>query len=85
MDINDALDSVIPHITSVGEANYAITRLLIESFEPASYSEYNALIGVLECAKLEFYRRATAPYEDVKRRENGDVYPPMKVYIDSSH
>jgi len=39
-----------------------------------SYSDYNALVGVLECAKLEFYRRAVAAYEDKKIKENGDVY-----------
>jgi len=31
------------------------------------------VLGALECAKLEFYRRLVAVYEDVKIRENGDV------------
>jgi len=31
-------------------------------------------MGVLECIKQEFYRRAVAPYEDKKKEENGDVY-----------
>ena len=30
-------------------------------------------IAALECAKLEFYRRHLAPYEDIKIKENGDV------------
>ena len=30
-------------------------------------------MGVLECCKLEFYRRVAAPYEDIKIEENGDV------------
>ena len=30
--------------------------------------------GVVECVKLEFYRRAVAAYEDEKCKENGDVY-----------
>ena len=34
----------------------------------------NAIIGALECAKLELYRRVAAPYEDDKIIENGDVY-----------
>ena len=38
------------------------------------YSKINALIGVLECAKLELYRRVAAPYENDKIDENGDVY-----------
>jgi hypothetical protein len=34
----------------------------------------NEAIGVLECAKLELYRRVAAPYEDEKIAESGDVY-----------
>ena len=41
---------------------------------PKSYADYNALIGVLESCKLEFYRRAVAAYEDEKSTVNGDVY-----------
>lgn len=58
---------------NLGELNYVITRLVL-SMKPKSYSDYNALIGVLECVKLELYRRAVAPYEDKKKEENGDVY-----------
>lgn len=56
-----------------GELNYAITLLLLGT-GPKCYEDYNRLIGVLECVKLEFYRRAVAPYEDKKKEENGDVY-----------
>ncbi len=31
------------------------------------------LLGAVEGAKLELYRRLAAPYEDLKIRENGDV------------
>ena len=30
--------------------------------------------GVLECAKLELYRRIAAPYEDDRLTEHGEVY-----------
>ena len=58
-----------------GEINYIVTRLLLAwlGLNPR-YEDYNAAIGVLECIKLELYRRAVAPYEDEKCRENGDVY-----------
>ena len=56
-----------------GWLNYAITKLLLALYEE-SYTEYNAAIGVLECAKNEFYRRAVEPYEDRKIKQNGDVY-----------
>lgn len=55
-----------------GELNYVITRLLKESY-PLRYFNLNRAVGVLECAKLEYYRRVVAPYEDVKIRESGDV------------
>jgi len=38
------------------------------------YDDYNTLIGVLENIKLELYRRKIIPYEDIKIKENGDVY-----------
>ena len=66
----------LPH--KPGELNYQISRLCddyIESFG-TSYAILNEVIGVLECAKQEFYRRILAPYEDKKLAENGDVYGP---------
>ena len=59
-----------------GELNYQITRL-IDGYlgrSPFSYSQLNAVVGVLECAKLELYRRIAVPYEDTKIKQNGDVY-----------
>lgn len=56
-----------------GELNYTITRLLLKQ-KPKNYEDFNRLIGVLECVKQEFYRRAVAVYEDKKIEENGDVY-----------
>jgi len=61
-----------PPLTS-GQLNYLITKVLLET-KPKRYADYNNLIGVLECVKLEMYRQAVAPYEDKKRKENGDVY-----------
>lgn len=56
-----------------GILNYIITKLLL-STSPTNYYDYNSLVGVLECCKLEFYRRAVAAYENVKIKENGDVF-----------
>lgn len=61
----------------MGELNYVITDLLMKALEDGggvSYTRINALVGVLECAKMELYRRVAAPYEDKKKEENGDVY-----------
>lgn len=59
-----------------GELNFAITSLCTKylASKAGRYHHYNEIIGALECAKLEFYRRAAAPYEDTKIKENGDVY-----------
>lgn len=53
-----------------------ITNLLIGylSFCGESYQTYNDMLGALECAKLELYRRKISPYEDTKIELNGDVY-----------
>ncbi len=55
-----------------GELNYVITKLLKEIY-PLKYFHINKAIGVLECAKLEYYRRVAAPYEDLKIKDSGDV------------
>ena len=59
-----------------GTLNYTITKLidgLYGPLEKAGYKDYNEAIGMLECCKLEFYRKAAAPYEDLKLKENGAV------------
>ena len=55
-----------------GELNYIVTKIL-KGVYPLRYYHINKAIGVLECAKLEFYRRVAAPYEDIKIKESGDV------------
>lgn len=58
-----------------GELNFAITNMILNWLdEDISYSNLNRATGVLECVKLELYRRVAAPYEDKKCQENGDVY-----------
>lgn len=58
-----------------GELNYVIARLVqAPLLQKTSYAALSAIIGTLECAKLEIYRRLAAPYEDNKCKENGDVF-----------
>lgn len=59
-----------------GELNYKITCMLIDYYyaHGKRYLQINDVLGALEGAKLEFYRRVAAPYEDEKIKENGDVY-----------
>ena len=66
---------------SMGDMNYTITRLCdayLTTEEGIRYSRLNDLVGALECAKLELYRRVAAPYEDRKAKENGDAYESVK-------
>jgi hypothetical protein len=63
----------IPEENRDGHINYIVTVLLKRLYRPPSYRRYNKAIGVLECIKLEFYRRIVGPYEDEKIKENGDV------------
>ena len=70
-------NSVRPaYATKSGELNYQITLLLQEYWHnhgPA-YQTINDIVGALEGAKLEFYRRVAVPYEEEKIKQNGDVY-----------
>ena len=60
---------------NAGELNYLITIFIKEYFESHSnYQGINDIMGALEGAKAEFYRRVAVPYEDQKILENGDVY-----------
>lgn len=62
---------------TAGELNYLITKLVdnyLGEKGQIRYVHLNEVIGVLECAKLELYRRIAAPYEDRKLAETGDVY-----------
>jgi hypothetical protein len=60
-----------------GLVNYIVTKLvwglLDEQNIAPAYARYNEMIGALECAKLELYRRLIAEYEDCKIKENGDI------------
>lgn len=62
---------------SPGELNFLLTSIVSEYLmdEGLSYGAVNEVIGVLECVKLELYRRVAAPYENNKKEINGDVYP----------
>jgi len=61
---------------NAGQLNFLVTTLVDDyiSARGLSYTVLNEAIGVLECAKLELYRRLAAPYETIKMAQNGDVY-----------
>lgn len=75
----DAIDYRTRLPNTPGELNYAITKLIQQYWDgthtgPHSYQKINDVLGALDGASKEFYRRVAIPYEDKKIAENGDVY-----------
>jgi hypothetical protein len=69
-------ESVSNPPTNPGELNYLITLLIkgYLGYGGLNYQGINDVLGALDGAKAEFYRRVVVPYEDNKIQENGDVY-----------
>jgi hypothetical protein len=59
-----------------GSLNYMFTSIITQylKYNGLRYQTINDIVGALEGAKLEFYRRIAVPYEDTKIKANGDVY-----------
>lgn len=64
------------NVGNAGDLNFAISSLLVEYLyhNGTQYKTINDILGALEGAKLEFYRRVAVPYEEQKIKENGDIY-----------
>lgn len=63
------------HIECAGDMQYAIA-IIIKKYmrtKELNYQTCNDVMGALAGAKMEFYRKTVAPYEDTKMDENGDV------------
>jgi hypothetical protein len=77
-DRNDAVGKSGRHpaMQNAGELNYEITLKLKKYLKTngISYKTINDIVGALESAKIEFYRRVVVSYEEKKIFENGDVY-----------
>jgi DNA-binding LacI/PurR family transcriptional regulator len=75
----EAIDPHIPslseNIHTVGDLNYAVTRLALRLLiaQGLHYSDIAAIVGTLHLAADEMGRRLIAEYEDLKIEENGDV------------
>ena len=61
---------------TAGELNYEFTLVAKEYLDRKgiSYQHINDVLGALEGAKQEFYRRVAVPYENNKIAVNGDVF-----------
>ncbi len=78
---NDLIGAASKLLDTEGDLNYFITKLCFNFLykKGECYATYNTLIGVLECAKLEFYRKKVAFYEDKKEQENGPIITSDKI------
>lgn len=61
-----------------GILNYTITEIICQVLKTKygpdwRYNGINDAVGVLECAKMEYYRRLAGPYEDKAIAKNGDI------------
>lgn len=74
--LRDDLQSREACPTSPGELNFVFTDVIKDYllYKGESYQTYNDIIGALEGAKLELYRRKVVDYENMKWNQNGDVY-----------
>jgi len=63
------------HELPAGHLNYLISSIIKSTLgSNPNYARFNEIIGMLECCKLELYRRMVVPYEEKKANVNGDVY-----------
>ena len=75
-EARDLLDSKIVNPEASGELNYKITTILIEYLlsQGLCYQTLNDISGTITECLAEFRRRVIVPYEDIKKKQNGDCY-----------
>ena len=74
-DERGKIATTIPESLTPGHVNFILADIIDQwvGLLP-NYERLNAAIGILECCKLEIYRRLVASYEDDKMVLNGDVF-----------
>lgn len=74
---DEAIKTLAAEVQNEGEMNYVISKLatLVIDRMGESYANLAMCSSAMEHAKLEWYRRRLAPYEDKKIIENGDIAP----------
>ena len=60
---------------NAGELNYMFSDIIVRYLHHKGlrYQQINDIVGALEGAKLELYRRVAGPYEDKAIDKNGDI------------
>ena len=75
VELDGWIKPLVKDIESEGQLNYVISKIIhgYLSGRSVRYGTLNGVMGVLECAKQEFYRTVVVPYEKIKKAENGPV------------
>lgn len=74
-EFEEDLNNISKNICSKGDLTYCFYKLCCNfvNMRKLNYETLSTTTSCLEDAKLEFYRRKIAPYEDKKIIENGDI------------
>jgi len=67
-----------PMMAEPGTLNFVITKAIqayLSQKHEVRYADYNEVMGVLECCKMELYRMVISKYEDEKIKIHGSAYP----------
>ena len=83
-EFDDLLAQLGPRIKNKGEMNYCVSILMswYVSVHGEGYQNISDAKDALVNAADEFARRRLAPYEDIKKEENGDLTLPPRTKIE---
>lgn len=75
IQFEDSIVDLANKAQNQGQLNYCITKFihLYIKKKGLCYATLNDVDGALDCCKAELSRTVIAPYEDLKRKENGPV------------
>lgn len=73
LELASLLKSMGHGVPENGDVVYVLYLLMKELYGYGNFNVKSDALKVLECAKMEYYRRIMSFYEDVKIKENGDV------------
>ncbi len=66
--------TIVGQRAKAGALNYIVSKLIIAVIEDDKrYDTMNSMIGMLECCKIELYRRIIGNYENEAIDKNGDI------------
>ncbi len=75
-ELRYTLDTAVRDPENAAELNFMFCTLINRYLagQGLNYQKINDVVGAMEGAKAEFYRRVVVPYEDCKLADNGDVF-----------